>query len=157
YFVVRIDHLARQHANGHAVSGNVVSGDLRAETVLSIGQLFLTYDSTQTDSVLWLARPADSLRTWLFPPAPRPFEFVSLIRWKEGGRVVWFNTDIAGADLLIELSSPASHRLTVVRVTCESGGCRTTSQDRGVPGPVSVSVSDDGSAVLINDSTIMHY
>src|SRR5947207_658726 len=92
YTVFRTRSVQRQHLNGHAASGSPAGDDVQAETVLSVGELYVTYDSTAHDSALWIARPAENLRSWLLPPAQPPFNFDPILRWKQPGRVVWSNS-----------------------------------------------------------------
>jgi hypothetical protein len=157
YAFKRSAALQQQHARGNAVTGNPAATDIAAETVLSVGELFITYQSSSHESAVWVARPSVSIGNWFFPPSQAPFEFEALIRWKDSGRVVWSNTGTASADLLIELATESNHRLVIVRVTCERGQCVATARERGLIAATRLTVADDGVAILLNDTTITRY
>src|SRR5215467_13640688 len=81
YGVFRIRATNQQHSNGHPASGNVSRDAIAAEMVLSVGDLFVTYDSRAHDSAIWVTTPAETLRTLLFPPPEAPFAFEPIVRW----------------------------------------------------------------------------
>jgi hypothetical protein len=157
YAFKRSTALQQQHARGNGVSGNPAETHITAETVLSVGELFITYQSSAQDSAIWVARPSGSLVSWFFPPSQAPFDFEALIRWKDSGRVVWSNTGAASADLLIELAPETNHRLVIVRVTCERGQCVATARERGLIAATRLTVADDGAAILLNDTSMTRY
>lgn len=157
FAIRRAGALQRQHANGIRVSENPSGTSPTSETVLSIGEMFVTYDSTANGSAVWLARPSGSIRSWLLPPAEEPFDFEALIRWNDAGRVVWSNSGAASADLLVELAPETNHRLVIVRITCERGQCNAEARERGLIGGTKISVADDGATLLVNDKTITRY
>src|SRR5215475_4804842 len=83
YGVFRSRSFQQQRLNGHPVSGISPDTDLRSATVLSIGEAYVSFDSTTHDSALWLARPAETLRSWVLPPPVAPFHFEPLVRWND--------------------------------------------------------------------------
>ena len=157
YGVARTHALDQQHHRGLATSGNSATAELQSETVLGIGDLYITYDSTPQDSALWVASPSGTLRSWIVPPPEAPFDFDSVLRWKDPGRVLWSNTGTASADLLIDLGTKTSHRLVIVRVTCEHGQCGASERERGLIPGTQVTVADDGVAILLSDNSITRY
>ena len=146
-----------QRLNGISASGNSAAVELRSETVLSVGDSYVTYDSTAHDSALWLAHPAETFRSWFLPPPVAPFRFEPLVRWNDSGRVVWSNTGAANADLLIELATQAIHRLAIVRVTCSAGTCGASARERGLIAGTTLWVGDDGTSLVLSDTSLTMY
>src|SRR3954465_10645927 len=75
YLFAREHMLLYQRSNGYAASGNPAGAPLHSHVVFSVGNLFLTYDSTEINSPLWLVPPAETLRSWLWPEPNRKFQF----------------------------------------------------------------------------------
>src|SRR5689334_8622389 len=82
YFVYRERALGEQRRHEFRTSPNRDDAGLYSHTVFAIGNLLLAFDSTKTESALWLVHSADTFRTWMFPPPVRPVELVRLIQWQ---------------------------------------------------------------------------
>jgi hypothetical protein len=157
YGVFRMRATTRQHLNGHPASGHTSRDAIAAEMVLSVGDLFITYDSTAHDSAVWVTTPAETLRTLIFPPPEAPFALEPIVRWNDAGQVAWFNTGPSSADLLIELAPQTNHRLAIVRITCSSGTCNASARERGLIAGTKLWVADDGTALLLSNTSLTLY
>jgi hypothetical protein len=157
YLVIRERNLQKQHANGYRASGNAETASLYSDRVFALGDLFLTYDSTEQDSALWLVRPAETLRSWIWPGETPALEFKDLFRWDHPGRVVWSQTGNGTMDLLIELTPESNRQVSLVRVRCAAMSCGTTTQERGIPAGEKLVVGEDGSVLLIGNKNLDTY
>jgi hypothetical protein len=153
-FVRRESALREQRNRGFPASPNEADGRPHALAVFAVGDSYLTFDSSEADSSLWLVRSNESLRSWIFPPPVRPLSFSRLIQWKAPGKIVWALPGRASADFLLEFAGDSGHRLAVLRVYCAEGGCRTTIQDRVLPAAKLV-VNADGTAVILDDKNFV--
>src|SRR5215467_3135477 len=151
--VLRSRSVRQQHLRGHATSGNSSGSAIQAETVLSVGNLYVTYNSTEHDSAVWIARPAETFLSWIIHRQELPFQFVPVVRWNDAGHVSWFNTGPASADLLINLAPQSNHRLAIVRISCSSGTCGASARERGLVAGTKLWVADDGTSLVLADTS----
>ncbi len=106
--------------------------------------MFLTFESTDHDSALWLAGS--------------PTRFASsFVRWDETGRVAWTATRGTIVDFLIEFAPSGSHRVALVQVQCMERQCGARRQERGLPANSTLTMGSDGSSVLLDDQAFVVY
>lgn len=140
--------IRQQRTEGFAISGNPATAPVFSQKVLAVGALFLTYDSSEKDSALWVVHPAAMFS---------PYSAESLVQWKDPGRVVWSRSGRDNADLLIEFAPQTNHRIAIIRVKCTEKSCRTTSQERGLPPDLALYVNDDDAVLLAGESSFTIY
>jgi hypothetical protein len=70
---------------------------------------------------------------------------------------VWFNSGSSNADVLIDLATQAVHRLAIVRVTCSAAACGASARERGVVAGTTVAVGDDGTSLIVSDTSLAIY
>src|SRR4051794_21873736 len=104
YLLARQQRLRSQRSNGFEASGNPGAAPLHSYAVFGVGDLFLTYDSTEINSALWVAYPTEGFLSLLWPEANRPLDFETLVSWNDPGRVVWSKAGRTSVDLLIEFA-----------------------------------------------------
>jgi hypothetical protein len=95
YLLTRELELRKQRAQGYPVSGTPESAQLFSHRVLTVGSMFLAYDSTPNDSAIWLMRP---------PGMFTQLTTENLVHWNDPGNVIWWNVGSASADMLIEFA-----------------------------------------------------